>query len=531
MGDKENRDRTKVRMALLVSFVFLLILIPAVNSLLVKKDAALLYGVNNAYTMPEFGVPSFLNGSFQEQFEDAFAHGFSGYCLSMRTLNELRYRLFRQAGDKTVCKDGSLISTSYLEEYLGLSEKYVCSDEYLDQLVGQLEQLTALAKANNKQLIILVTPSKAGFIQDQIPDQYFQMNRLYSEEDRAIHRLITRMEGAGIPYIDSASLLHEKEWPFDLFPQTGIHWTREAALQALNAMLQRLEEMGAGPFKSISADSRITEDEPRRDSLNKDDDLWLLMNVFSKMGTQYTYPVETENNPASYDLPSVFMQGGSFSHPICELLESHDMARDVNLLFYDYKFFNYEEELNEIQSLYDPIIAQKVHGSDIIILEVNEEAVYNMGSGFYPVLMELLQQETVVEKQEFQINYRGFSPWETQNDVTWRWAYGKGGLLVFENAQPDDTLQVTFWVPYDGYVQQDAALDGPVQLEVYVNGRLYQQLSCDENYIFTVEIPVDSAMSEQDITVEIKSPYSFTGWTSAGAKEVSLQVLSAGRIA
>lgn len=529
-GDKKQ-GRGRVQQIVFVVLIFAFVLLPVLNSFLLKKDAAPLMGVDNEYTLPAFSARSFLSGDYQAQFEDSFSHGFSGYSLSMRTLNELRYQMFDQAGDKVVCKDGSVIFESYLQEYLGLSPVYNCSDEYLDNLAAQLTKINALAKANGKLLSVVVTPNKADFVTDQIPDRYLAMERLYEEQDRGIYRLLDRLADTDISVVNSADILRARDWPFDLFPQTGIHWTREAGLQAFDALLDTWEDAGDWNLKRIAVSDREYETTPRRTSLNNDDDLWLLMNVFSKLDTRYSYPVEEELIPEKYDLPAVFVQGGSYSYTLCELLADHDIAKDVNFLFYAQSLYDYEENMTPVQSFYDEAIAQKVRESDIILLEVNEQAVNNMGAGFYPVLQELLAQNpSAAENGDFQVQFRGFAPWETANDVSWRWAYGNNAMLVFENTQPDDALEVNFWVPYSYYTNDNGPLTEPITLEVYLNSSRIQELTCNGDEIFTVRIPAEKLIHGQDNIVEIRCPYTFKAMTS-GEKEVSVQVLSAGRAA
>ncbi len=445
----------------------------------------------------------------------------------MRTLNEIRYRLFQLDGDKTVCKDGSLIFTNYLEEYLGLSPGYKGSDEYLDGLVEELARINALAESRGKQMLVLITPSKAGFIEKQIPDRFMKMERFYNEEDRAVHRLTARMEETGIPYLDSAPLLRGEQ-SFDIFPKGGIHWTREASLQIVESMCKELESNGGIQMKHVVVTGRRTQSVPWQRSLIPDNDLDVLMNKFSSIKTQYSYPLEAEDIPDNYTLPAVFVAGDSFSLAICEILADHDMAKDVNLLFYAQSLYDYDEAATTVESFFDPAIEQKVRESDIIILEVNEVNITQMGSGFYTVLEEILRKDVEPQKEPFQVQYRGFSPWETQNGVTHRWAYGKNALLVYENVLPTDTLETTIWVPYDAYANLEG-FSGPVTLDAYVNGKKYQQFHCTENSIWKLSIPLKNIEVSQDVTVEIRSPYSFVGSGPTGEREICLQVLNAGR--
>lgn len=282
-------------------------------------------------------------------------------------------------------------------------------------------------------------------------------------------------------------------------------------------------------LKRVVENGRETQSTPRRGSKNNDDDVWLLMNIFSSKDTEYTYPIEEEVIPEGYGAPTIFIQGGSFSYTIGELLTDHDIGRDVNFLFYAQTLYNYEGDGMAVVDLWDATIQQKVRDSEIILLEVNEEAVYNMGSGFYPVLEELLAEPIPETNGEFQVQFRGMGPWESANGVTWRWAYGNSAMLVFENVQPTDTLQVSFWVPFSAYTANDPSCESSVDIDVYLNGQLYQTMTCNEDWIFYTQINSGDLKPGQDNVVEIRSPHTFLGGTIYGTKALSVQILGAGR--
>lgn len=520
-------------MKVFVGTVFILILLPMVNTLLIKKDVAPLYGVSSEYTRPEFSLSSFQDGSYQKQYEAFCSRGFRGYNFTMRALNEMRFRLFDEAGNIVVCKDGSVIFEQYIDEYLGLSGTHYCSPEYLDRLAEQLSRISTLAESTGKELVVVVTPSKADFISEQIPDKYYYMNSVYAQEQRGSRQLVERMEEAGITYIDSVALLQSRDGEFPVFTETGIHWTRDAALQVIAALADCLKDRGYS-LKQIEVTGREVSAIPQRGSLNNDDDLWLLMNLFSRKETTYIYPIEEEQIPLHYDMPAVFLQGGSYTFTLLEILADHDVIRDLNFLFYDIALYDYNEDRKDIAGLTDAAIFEKVRDSDIILLEVNEECVYNMGSGFLPVLEGLLsaqQYEPDNAQREFQVGFKGFGPWESANDISWRWAYGNNALLTFSNVPLDAGIYATFWVPYSGYLTQNSSCGKSVDIDVFVNGEFYKQYTCSEDSIFDVQVDKSKLTATGENIIEIRSPYTMRIDTQSGAKIVSVQVLAAGRTA
>jgi len=385
--------RREMRIKAFVVAVFFVILLPTVNTFFFQKDSSPLVGVSNEYECPEISFAGFFNGTYQEDYEVFYSHSFSGYRFATRLLNEIRFRLFGKVDNIIRCKDGSVIFENYIEEYLGLSKTHYCTPEYLDELAAQLKRLSDLAENNGKQLMVLITPNKAEFIQKEIPNKYFWMVPEYLENQRGSKQLAARLEDEGVMYVDGAALLLSHEWPFPVFPETGIHWTREAGIQVLEALTDCLEENSGKTLKRVSVSGRELQNTPRRGSMNNDDDLWQLMNIFSKKRTEYSYPTEIEFIPENYVQPEIFIQGGSFSWTIIELLYDHDIAEDLNFLYYDVALYGYDNTRNAISGFLDETVKISVQKSDLIILEVNEEAVYNMGSGFYPVLEKVLAEQ------------------------------------------------------------------------------------------------------------------------------------------
>jgi len=385
-------SRGEMRIKAFVVAAFFVILLPTINTLVFQKDAGPLVGVSNEYEHPEISFSGLLDGTYQEEYEVFYSHSFSGYRLATRLLNEIKFRLFGKVDNIVRCKDGSVIFENYIEEYLGISKTHYCTPEYLDKLASQIKRLSDLAKSNGKQLMILITPNKAEFIQEEIPDKYFWMVPEYPENQRGSRQLAARLKDEGVMYVDGATLLSSQEWSFPVFPETGIHWTREAGIQVLEAMTDCIEKDSGKTLKRISVSGRELQDTPRRGSMNNDDDLWQLMNIISKKRTEYSYPVETEIVPENCIQPEIFVQGGSFSWTIIELLYDHDIAKDLNFLYYDVALYGYDNTRNAISGFWDEAIKTSVQKSDLIILEVNEEAVYNMGSGFYPILEEILSE-------------------------------------------------------------------------------------------------------------------------------------------
>ncbi len=541
IGDKLYMNKKSVKgfiKWMLIVIFFAGTMLPAVNTIFFKKDAADLAGVAADHAFPTLTKESYLSGEFQSQFDTSFSKGFSGYNAAVRLKNEIRYKCFGEASaDIVKCNDDSLIFKSYIDEYLGLgnnqyraeqkvdlvqSSSYYCSDEYIADVTSQLKTISELAEKNGKQFLVLITPTKAEFIEDSIPQKFKRQTRAYSQEERGVNKLINALQSNDITYVDGGKILRSSEYHFELFPKTGIHWTKEAAYTVLNSALDVLNEKGAN-LKKLNITGRVTEQAPRTDSMNSDVDLYSLLNIISPYDTEFSYPVVTTDENGQYQTPSVFIQGGSFTFPVSEALSGYNIASDVNFLFYNMSFYDKHNNYTPINSFTDPIISDSVINSDLIIIEVNEQNVFNMGSGFYPELIKILSEQNA----DVRVKYENVGPVEEYNGVRWRWAYAEPKINI-SRLSDDLPVELSIWVPYSGYAAQYENIPSEVNVEIYLNGKLYITQSASEDEIFDIQIPADNLLPGQDNVIEISSPYLLN--PENGDKAYSVQILYAGGI-
>lgn len=541
IGDKIYMNQKSVKgfiKWLLIVIFFAGITLPVVNTIFFKKDAADLAGVAADHSFPTFTKESYLSGEFQSQFDTAFSKGFSGYNAAVRLKNEIRYKFFGEASaDIVKCNDGSLIFKSYIDEYLGIGNNqyraeqkvdlvqssYYCSDEYIADVTAQLKTISELAEKSGKQFLVLITPTKAEFIEDSIPQKFKRQTRAYSQEERGVNKLITALKSNGITYVDSGKILRSSDYPFEIFPKTGIHWTKEAAYTVLNSALDVLNEKGAN-LKKLNITGRVTEQVPRTDSMNSDVDLYSLLNIISPYDTEFSYPVVATDENGQYQTPSVFIQGGSFTFPVSEALSGYNIASDVNFLFYNMSFYDKHNNYTPINSFTDPIISDSVINSDLIIIEVNEQNVYNMGSGFYPELISILLEQD----EDVRVKYENVGPEEEYNGVKWRWAYAPLSKIKITRSSNDIPAEMSIWVPYSGYAAQNENIQPVINVDIYLNGELYLSQPVSEDAIFDIQFPAEKLIPDQENVIEIITPFSFTDGSSD--KVYSLQILYAGGI-
>lgn len=506
---------------------FIMTAFPVINTIFFKIDAAVLVGVENNYTMPRFSWEAFFKGEFQSEFEKAFSKGFSGYRAAVRLKNELRYRLFDESGgDIVVCSDDQIMSKSYIDEYLGLKEDYYCSDEYIDGLVSQLKTISELSESNGKEFLVLITPTKSDFEQDSIPRKFFMETKAYSQEERGVYKLTRALSENNISYVDSSAVLKAEEYPFEIFPRTGAHWARESAYTVLNSMIDLLNEKGAN-LKKLNITGRDTEKIARTDSMNSDVDMFYLMNILSMYDADFSYPIVTTDANREYSRPKMFFQGGSFSFPVIEAILRYDIASDVNFVFYNTSFYDRDFNNTPIKSFSEPFIVNEIKSSDLIVLEVNEQYVFNMGAGFYPELINILSECSENAAEDTIVTFENVGPEEEYLGIKYRWVYGSSGIIRVNQSEEKKPLELSVFVPLDAFSMQNHDVGPSVNIDIFLNGKLYITEVINEDGAFNIQIPAESLQPDGENVIEIVSPYLLY---DGSGNSMSVQILYVGEV-
>lgn len=510
-----------------IIIVFVFISIPLVNSLILNIDMENLYGVETRKFETELKISNFLDGTIQNDFENFFSDSFDGYNFSVRMLNQIKYSVFSEAGDKVVCNDGSIIFKSYVDELLGTDKQYYCTDEYISNLGEQISRLSEIANDNGKSVVVIITPTKAEYFDNSIPIYYKNRKRYYLEKERGVHKLIQELDDRNIEYVLSSDLIRPSdELDTPVFYKGGIHWTRAFADCALNEISGILSKKGfsIGTLKINSYESRQL---AKNESLNNEDDLWLLMNLIKKPIGRYEYPVEKFVQPNDGKKPRIFIQGGSFAFPLLEIMSQYNMVEDVNFLFYDMSLYDKNENHIDVTSLDNDLIRNKIQESDVILLEVNEQNVYNMGSGTYAYLSDFISSNMDKKLQVVgndDVKYNNMGEEESANGVTWRWAFKGGAKISIPSTFSSDGVIVRYWVPYSAFKNSIPDLPSEIEIDIKLNGKIVQRNNCNKDEIFEIMIEQES-LSDGYNDLEICCKYSF----ESDGHDYCLQVLSVER--
>ena len=131
-----------------------------------------LSGVTSTTTKQPFSVEAAMDGSYQSSLNSWMESNFAGRKALIKIRSQLLFSLGKESPNNNVVigKDNYLFESGYILTELGISR--VTDPNYFEDLMNKLTQLDRILQENGKELYLFITPSKAYFCKDKIPDVY-----------------------------------------------------------------------------------------------------------------------------------------------------------------------------------------------------------------------------------------------------------------------------------------------------------------------------------------------------------------------
>lgn len=488
LSRKEKSMKRSLR-GLMVTIIFTLMIC---SSMLFKAIGKLpeleINGVFQEIEKPVWSFSSYLKGNYQAQYDEWFTQHFPERSYFVKSYSELVYRLFHKSPNKKVVlgNEGALFEKSYIEAYLGLGEQK--EEDYYHTLVADLKYIQEVCKQEGKQFAVLITPSKAAYHPEYIPKKYFWMAQ---GENQVYTQFAALLQQNQIDYLDTFAYLKEIEdtIPVPIFPKTGTHWNAIVGAYASNGLIDFLNEKMGEKIPKIQIGD-IQEGKEPFDP--KDQDIYRLMNVLEKAKNETYYTAGTYVTESQEHKKSIFWEGGSFSWQMLDCFDQNQIFRNMDFIFYQQMIRQYRNNqpidvnLNEenIESYLEKALLHK----DVIILEVNQENIRNMGYGFPHLLRNYLEAngfpkenyqkeyatqkevELKNEKVETEAIYEmdGFYGLEQEVGIPKRWMQKEGHITLDSDQIQEKGLRLVVDVPMD-YLNKVTSKSK--SLEISVNGQ------------------------------------------------------------
>ena len=175
---------------------------------------------------------------------------------------------------------------------------------------------------------------------------------------------------------------------FALFPQTGIHWSKYAALYAADTLIRYMEHLDGVNLKNLVIGPRELDD-----ARDPDDDLEDLLNLMRPLPKpQYYYADAAADDDTTAIKPKIIVIGDSFWWTIADEIPLDDLFSQAPYWYYNntIKYDKLHHSVGEIN------LADELLSSDFVVLLYSATTQYRLNDNFTQQALEAFGVEEVI---------------------------------------------------------------------------------------------------------------------------------------
>jgi hypothetical protein len=323
-----------------------------------------------------FSLGDILDGDFQKAATSRITDAMPIRALLIHVNNEVRYQLFGELTAPQVVKGakGQLIERSYLNDYCSRTEGM--GAKLAADILPKLQDIQNFYESRGRIFVYVVSPSKAAHLPEYFVDRVPCPSRPEARK-QLVPDYVGALRQGGIHVVDTASLIHSLKgsYPFDLFPEGGVHWNDVGGARAVSAIVEAINQQ-AGRELIPPYTFTYTLSKPANGA---DRELADLLNVFfPPLGYQTPKVSFTPSVPCAQSSArqlDVAMVGSSFGHlPARIMIEANCLDR---LRFYYYLILGRfgDTPIHELQRNLVENDLMPLRDAKVMILEENESFV------------------------------------------------------------------------------------------------------------------------------------------------------------
>jgi alginate O-acetyltransferase complex protein AlgJ len=320
------------------------------------------------------------DGDFQKSLAARVTDAMPVRALLIHVNNEIRYQLFGELTAPQVVKGakGQLIERSYLNDYCSRTEGM--GEKLAADILPKLRDIQNYYESHGGIFVYVVSPSKAAHLPEYFVDRV-PCPSTPTARKQLVPDYVGALRRGGIHVVDTASLVHSLKgaYPFDLFPEGGVHWNDVGGARAVSAVVDAINQQ-AGRELIPPYTFTYTLSKPANGA---DRELADLLNVFFPPLGYQTPKVQFQPSVPCSESPArqlnVAMVGSSFGHlPARILIEANCLD---HLRFYYYLILGRfgETPIRELQRNLADNDLMPLRDAKVMILEENESFVDKAG--------------------------------------------------------------------------------------------------------------------------------------------------------
>lgn len=355
-------------------------------------QAGALGGVTKSNKHIRLNINTFLDGSFQKQYERSYARRLSIFSTLVKSDNQFSLWVFHQISSNPKSKvilgnKGNLIERSYLTAF---NRENVPKQITLEKISDQLAKLEKALNKKGKALILLISTNKPAFYPELVPAWY----RLEGSQKlpAGIDLFLNAAKKKGLNPLIARDFLHEleKETDMPLFAATGTHWNQFASCRISSELVSRIGQQLSVAVPELNCSIKGKRKKPTE----QDMDLLKIANLLFPQSLIQPAPLVISRVKKTPDAirPRLLIIGTSFSGELMGILNNNPSLADREFLYYFKRQIIPRNGTNKPISPKHFDILSAIERNDAVILEVNEATVNRIGYGFTDKALKVLNE-------------------------------------------------------------------------------------------------------------------------------------------
>lgn len=341
---------------------------------------------------PELKAQTWLDGSWQRNYERWFSTRLGLRDWMVRTWNQVNFSLFgsvaRNMGTRiAVGRDGWLYEGVYIDAY---NKEDRTSEADLRQRVEALARLQAELLRKGIGFVVVIAPSKVEIYPEYAPEGALTPGR--ENRRTAYDRIVPLLAKAGVHLIDGHRFFKESKGrlPYPLFSRGGVHWNYYGAGFVVSQMLHAVSGQVGRDLGTLACTNVVQDSVP----FGTDNDLGELLNLWQRdsLAGPQVHPQFEWRAGTGTGRPDFLLVGDSFGLTLAQIMESENVVEHCDLLFYYNRRFVFPGESQAPFDRRKLDVRAEIMRRDAVIVAINEYWLPNIGFGFVGDALRALEQ-------------------------------------------------------------------------------------------------------------------------------------------
>lgn len=342
--------------------------------------------------MPLMTYENYFDGSFQMQTEAHLKQNFGCREPLIRLYNQYLWDFYGKTpvtewqvmfGKNGWMYEPWVVSDYYQRQFVHYAVDSAQMAQKLSEEAQRVLQLQQVLEPYGTHLFVCMVPSKDLICPEYLPENW---DTRYDDQPKISARFFNEEEYTRL----GVNHLNLEQWflqikdtaDFMLFPKTGTHWSRYAALLAADTLVRYMEHLGDVNMHNLVIGQRYL-----ANAREPDDDLESLLNLVRPLSKpQYWYADADADTDPTATKPKLIVVGDSFWWPIAYQFPFDKVFSSVPYWYYNSSVYYYPP-YNSVDEL---DMKEELLSADFIVLFYSATQQYRMNDGFTQRALEAM---------------------------------------------------------------------------------------------------------------------------------------------